>query len=70
LGLWHLWCVAECAAPTAVWTNEMIEDADALPRELPRLPPTDCRASGWDADLRPSLALGPAGRPSFAFENP
>ena len=47
----------------------MVEDADALPRALPLLPPYNCRLSGWMGDFRPSLAMDLAGTASIAFDN-
>jgi hypothetical protein len=68
-GLWHFWCLADCTTDQPTWTAEMIEDADALARDFPLLPPADCSASGWMGDFRPSMALDAAGIPNLAFDN-
>jgi hypothetical protein len=67
-GLWHIWCVSDCTAGGR-WAGEIVEDADALPRALPLLPPNNCRLSGWMGDFRPSLAVDAAGTANFAFDN-
>jgi hypothetical protein len=67
-GLWHVWCVNDCTSNGA-WSGSIVEDADALPRALPLLPPNNCRISGWMGDFRPSLAIDPTGAANFIFDN-
>lgn len=79
-GLHYAWCNESCETSPQGWEYQEIEPSEAVNQELP-LPPwpgcsfpecnppiPPCTISTWDAGLRPSLALDPAGQPRLAYD--